>query len=330
MNPRKWLITGGCGFIGRTLISNLLKNNLADSIRIVDNLSVGTRDDLSLVTGYSEPPLSGVSDFNESGVELIVSDIRNSKAAISCAKGADVIVHLAANTGVQPSITNPVADMEVNVIGTVNYLEAARKQCVEKFIFASSGAPIGDAEPPIHEKLACRPISPYGASKLAGEAYCSSYHGSFGVDTIALRFSNVYGPLSGKKGSVAAKFIKLALEGAPWIINGSGHQTRDFIYSEDLARAIVAAAKLDRGGELFQIATQKELTINEFAKELATVIETVTERGPRISYGKALTGDVARNYADITHAREVLGWSPEVDLISGLTRTVEWFVRPRP
>ena len=212
-----YLITGGCGFIGTSLIAQLLKEKPKTKIRVLDNLSVGTKEDLAEVCNFVEVDVShGISlhsscaeDFSDHfEVELITGDVRDYDTCSQCCIGIDIIVHLAANTGVGPSVENPRLDMEANVIGTFNMLEAARKNNIGKFIFASSGAPIGEVDPPIHEEKVPRPVSPYGASKLAGEGYCSAYYRTFGIKTIALRFGNVYGPLSKHKNSVVAKFIK--------------------------------------------------------------------------------------------------------------------------
>ena len=160
------------------------------------------------------------------------------------------------------------------MLGTLNYLEACRHGGVHRFVFASSGAPIGECEPPIHEELPTHPVSPYGASKLAGEAYCSAYKRSFGIDTVALRFGNCYGPLSTHKGSIVAKFIREAMAGQAWEIYGDGLQTRDFIYVEDIAEAIFRGATApDVGGEIFQVATNAETTVLELAETLRTVLE---------------------------------------------------------
>jgi UDP-glucose 4-epimerase len=249
----RWLVTGGCGFIGTALISRLMSEG-GHHIRVLDNLLVGTREDLARVCKFAEVTSlftshTSVSDSSNDSpsnlqCELIVGDITDAQTCIACAEDADVIVHLAANTGVGPSVEDPRKDMEANVIGTFNMLESARLRKVSRFVFASSGAPVGECEPPIHEEMAAHPVSPYGASKLAGEGYCSAYHRTFGLETVALRFGNVYGPGSSHKNSVIAKFIKQALNGKALEIYGDGSQTRDFIYIDDLIEAIYKAATL--------------------------------------------------------------------------------------
>jgi UDP-glucose 4-epimerase len=261
----------------------------------------------------------------------VVGDIRDQGLAEKVCKGIDVIVHLAANTGVMPSIEDPMADCMANVIGTVNFLEAARKNGVKRFVFASSGAPLGEQEPPIHEEMVPRPISPYGASKLCGEAYCSAYYGSFGLETVALRFGNVYGPLSSHKGSVVAKFIKHIFAGEPLPIYGDGTQTRDFIYVEDLVNAILLA--LERpgvGGEVFQIATHREHTVGEVADVLNRLAEKYLSRKNEIVFENERKGEVKRNYSDISKARRMLGFEPKTSLEEGLERTFLWFLRESP
>jgi UDP-glucose 4-epimerase len=263
------------------------------------------------------------------GVELLVADIRDPDVAFKAAVGADVIVHLAANTGVQPSIKAPVLDMESNVVGIVNYLEAARHNGVASFVFSSSSAPIGKAEPPITETAVCRPISPYGASKMAGEAYLSAYHGSFGLKTVGLRFSNVYGPLSMRKGSVVALFIRRALSGQPLILNGDGSQTRDFIHIDDIVSALLAAAASPNGGEIYQISTQMETSVADLASMLAEILEEQAGIRPQVDFGPPLPADVPRSWADISKARIKLGWEPKRTLHEGLVETVQWFLENR-
>ncbi len=322
---KKWLVTGGCGFVGGSLIRKLLAAEPGCSIRVVDNLSGGTLEDLEQIT---EVHVAGtIGTMAESGVELVKADIRDAEAAMQAAAGADVIVHLAANTGVQPSLKKPVMDMECNVIGTVNYLEAARHNSVQDFVFASSSAPIGTAEPPITETAACRPISPYGASKLAGEAYCSAYYGSYGLKTVALRFSNVYGPFSVRKGSVVALFIRQALAGEAWTLNGDGRQTRDFIHIDDIVSALMTAAESPYGGEIYQISTQVETSVADMADMLSDILEKEAGLKARTVFGPPLNADVRRSWADITKARTRLGWEPGRDLREGLEETVRWFLQ---
>lgn len=321
----KWLITGGCGFLGTNLIKDLLEEG-GHAIRIIDNLSVGSREDLTRVCSFAEVD-AGTADWGgEPPVQLIVGDILDERLAVQAVSGADVIVHFAANTGVGPSVENPRMDCLNNVIGTFNYLEAARLAGVKRFVFASSGAPVGEVNPPIHEEMVPHPVSPYGASKLAGEAYCSAYFRTYGIDTVALRFGNVYGPLSGKKASVVAKFIKMAMEGKTVEIYGDGGQTRDFIYVDDLVAAVrQAASRLNIGGEIFQIATNAETTVNEMVKELAIVLESECLPALKIYYGDKRLGDVRRNYSDTSKAKHMLGWQPYVALADGLRRTTKWF-----
>lgn len=317
------LITGGCGFIGTSLIHSLLQGNPELSIRVLDNLVTGTPEDLSDVTTFT---IATPDDCHtKRGVVLIQGDIRDAEAMMQCAQGVDCIVHLAANTGVGPSVEDPRLDMECNVVGTFNMLEAARVNKVKKFIFASSGAPAGEVEPPIHEELPPHPVSPYGASKLAGEGYCSAYFRTFGIGTVCLRFGNVYGPRSKKKSSVVAKFIRQALNGETCVIYGDGTQTRDFLYIDDLVRAVLLSMQKDVGGETFQIATGIERTVGE----VATMIERELARKGvpmRIVHDQPRLGDVKRNFADTSKAKAMLGWELEMELERGIERTIEYFL----
>src|SRR6056297_698869 len=302
------LITGGCGFIGTSLIHSILQSNADSNIRVLDNLVTGTQDDLKGVADFLQADAVECSNYN--GIVLVQGDIRDQETAIQCAKGVDCIVHLAANTGVGPSVGNPRLDMECNVTGTLNMLEAARLNGIKKFIFASSGAPAGEVEPPIHEELPPHPVSPYGASKLAGEGYCSAYYRTFGVEAVVLRFGNVYGPYSGKKDSVIAKFIKQAMAGHTVEIYGDGTQTRDFIYVDDLVSAVYKAATYTSpltsnlssptsniGGEIFQIATNREHTVNELADLLKEELKKQCNIEMAITYGSPRQGDVQRNFS---------------------------------
>ena len=322
--PKNWLITGGCGFIGVNLIDYLLKRSPETNIRILDNLSVGSRDDLGRVAPFQEVFDTDLGS-HPSGVELMVGDIQDYDTCSKACQGVEVVIHLAANTGVGPSVENPRKDMEANVLGLFNVLESLRQHKVNKFIFASSGASVGEVTPPIHEEIAPKPVSPYGASKMAGEGYCSVYFRTFGLKTVALRFGNVYGPRSKHKSSVVAKFFKQALVGEPLEIFGDGTQTRDFIYIDDLVKAIMLAVRSDIGGEIFQIATYKESTVNEVAQMISDIIKKETGKKVEIIYGATRKGDVKRNFFDISKAKKILDYEPLYDLATGLKATFSYF-----
>lgn len=339
----KILVTGGCGFIGTNLVGELLRKGSFSLLRIVDNLSVGTRSALEetlaresrFSTVEEEDKItfemgsigSASGDEKKTSCELLVGDIRDKEHAVKACRGIDTVVHLAANTGVFPSVENPRLDFESNVLGTLNYLEACRINGVKRFVFASSGAPVGECRPPIHEEIAPHPVSPYGASKLAGEGYCSAYFRTFGVETVALRFSNVYGPGSGHKSSVVAKFIGHCLRGEELEIYGSGNQTRDFIFINDLVRAICLAMTVDDiGGETFQIATNTETTIAELTNKLSAVFKAAGFEDIPVRHSEFRKGDVMRNFSDTSKADKILGWRTETDLESGLSRTFDWFL----
>ena len=304
MNRNKLvLVTGGCGFIGRNLIPLLLKQNY--SVRVLDNMSVASSDD--------------IAEYN---VEIIKGDIRNENIVRQATEGAFAVVHLAAQTNVINSQKVPKDDCEINVLGTLNLLMAARDFGVKRFIFASSNAPIGENEPPIDENKPARPLSPYGASKLAGEGYCSAFYGSYGLGTIILRFANVYGPRSGHKGSVVAKFLKDSSNHGSITIFGDGKQTRDFIHVRDLCQAIEFSIRSQVSGEVFQIATGIETSVETLAETLASMLP----EKPVINYVPARAGEIVKNYSQITKAKTFLGWEPFIDLRKGLSETTSWYL----
>lgn len=321
----RWLVTGGCGFIGSALVARLVAEG-GHAIRVLDDLSVGRPESLGIAASRAiEGP---TQPFD--GVQLVVGSILDARLVERCAVGVDVLVHLAANTGVQPSLDDPQRDCQYNVVGTLNCLEAARAAAVRRFVFASSGAAVGDCTPPLHESVPPRPVSPYGASKLAGEAYCSAYQRSFGLETVCLRFGNVYGPGSGHKQSVVARFLRQALAGEPLEIYGSGQQTRDFVFLGDLIDAIQRASRVPAAaGEIFQIASSREVTLLELVQELRAVLQRAGLEEPRVLHGEARRGEVLRNYSDTTKARRLLGWRPETDLATGLARTLDGFLAER-
>lgn len=317
-----WLITGGCGFIGRSLISSLLEDG-GHRIHVLDNLSVGTSEELAELGVVVEVERAAWN----SPLALTAADICDLEPVSRCVTGADVVVHLAANTGVAPSVENPLADCRTNVLGTLNVLEACRAAGVARVVFASSGAPLGVQTPPLHEEMAPHPASPYGASKLAGEGYCSAYFHCFGLATVALRFGNVYGEGSGHKQSVVAKFIKQAMQGERLELYGDGNQTRDFIHISDLVAAITCAAIIpDIGGETFQIATARETTVRELTDLLIIALEAQGVTGPETYFGDKRDGDVMRNYSDTSKALRLLNWQAQVSLDEGLKRTIKYFI----
>jgi UDP-glucose 4-epimerase len=352
IEPVTLLITGGCGFIGKNFIGFMLNKGFTN-FRILDNLSVGTVEDLE-----SAIAKHGKFQKNKTGnrilysmsqsesvkrnvlIEVQIGDIRNTDDCLLSTEKAEAVVHLAAQSGVPVSVENPLLDCDLNIKGTLNMLEACTKNRVNSFIFASSGAPLGDVEPPMHEEKVPRPVSPYGASKLAGEAYCSAYYKTFGLKTVVLRFGNVYGPGSKHKTSVVAKFIKKAMEGLPLEIYGDGTQTRDFIFVEDLCNAIYLSLKAigfskngstpsdmvnQKAGEIFQIATFRETTVSEIAEKIKGIIERETGTAVKILHGQNRIGDVQRNYSDISKANNLLGFKPMYDLNAGLYETWKSF-----
>jgi len=326
-----FLITGGCGFIGISLIEKILNSDKNNKIRVLDNLTVGSEADLNKVCEWFENSKHEFTALTTNKkVELVVGDVMDKALANKICKGIDIIIHLAGNTGVPNSVENPRNDLEQNIIGTFNFLDAARINNVSKFIFASSGAPAGEVEPPIHEELNPRPVSPYGASKLACEAYCSAFYYSFGVETVALRFSNVYGPKSHHKNSVVAKFIRALLDNCTIELYGHGLQTRDFIFIDDLVDAILLSSNAQNiGGNVFQIGTGQETTVNQIADHLIDLLKIKGIIAPKPIKVDARLGDVKRNFSDISKAKKVLGWNPKTNLSEGLKITLEYFINEK-
>jgi UDP-glucose 4-epimerase len=301
---KSYLVTGGCGFIGTNLIARLASHG--HRIRVLDDLSMGRREDIE-----------------HYGVDLQIGDIRDLSAVKKACEGIDTVVHLAAHTRVIESVTDPELNFAINAAGTMNVLLACRDAAVKKMIFASTGGAIlGEQEPPVHEGMVPRPVSPYGAGKLAGEAYCSAFFGSYGLNTVALRFSNVYGPFSYHKGSVVAQFFRNLMQKQPLIVYGDGQQTRDFVFVSDLVEAIMLADKANAAGEVFQIASGVETSLRSL---LATMKEVLPGVSMDVRYEPARAGEISRNYASIEKARRLLGFNPKTKLDQGLKDTWNWF-----
>tara|TARA_X000000950_G_scaffold286150_1_gene394182 strand:+ start:357 stop:1337 length:981 start_codon:yes stop_codon:yes gene_type:complete len=321
----KWLITGGCGFIGVNLINELEK--LGQKIRIVDNLSVGSIDDLPSNDWEIFDKLTDLKKISWKKKQIFTLDLKNKNNLDNIICGVDYIVHLAASTGVKLSVENFKQDFTNNVISTLNLLEVAKNQSIKKFIFASSGAPLGFQKPPIHEGKPLSPKSPYGASKMAGEGYCSAFAGSYDLNTTILRFSNVYGPGSYKKESVVAKFIKDCIRNQKILINGNGEQTRDFIYIDDLIKAILLSTKVQKCGEIFQIASGKETSIKELARIILDYLKNKLDFKINIKNLKPLKYEVKHNFSDISKAKKNMNFEPKVLLEDGLKKTIEYYIK---
>ncbi|PTD94228.1 epimerase [archaeon SCG-AAA382B04] len=304
------LVTGACGFIGSNLTEYLL-DKTDWKIIAYDNLSNGKKEYLP----------------KSDRVELIEADIRDKKDVREAVKGCDFVVNLAAQVGVIPSIDDPREDAEINIMGLLNLLEASRDLGVSRFVHASSAAPVGEVdEMPISEEKVPEPLSPYGASKLAGEAYCSAFASSYDIKTTALRFSNVYGPKSVHKTSVIHKFIREVLDGEEVVVYGDGNQTRDFIHVDDICQGILKSLDLENDYELIQLGTSEETTINQLYNQIK---QTMTEKGvdvPEPNYKEAREGEIYKNYTDITKARKKLDFEPTVSLKKGLQKVVNWYL----
>ena len=321
-----YLITGGCGFIGKSLIKNISKDK-RNKIRIIDNLSVGEISDIENYKKFVnvEPYKCGSS---KNKYQIIIGDIRNNKVCMSVCKGIDIVIHLAANTKITKSLKNPIYDFNVNLKGTINLLEASNFNKVKRFVFASSAAIGGNIKPPINEKIIPKPISPYGASKLGGEAYCSTFFQTYDLETVILRFGNVYGPGSLKKTSVVAKFIKNILANKDLFIFGDGSQTRDYIYIEDIVKAIIKAAnKPNIGGEIFQIATSRETSVLELKDVIIKKIKKYSNKSVKIFYSSSIKGEIKRNYSDTSKAKKILNWEAKTILDKGIDKTIKYFIK---
>jgi len=299
----KVLITGGTGFIGSNLCWHLLDKGY--DITVLDNLSTGD-----------------INRLDESKI-VIKTDLDVTKNIGVWVDGCfDVVIHLAAQIDVMASIEDPLNDAMNNVMGTLNVLNMSRKCKVKKFIFASSNAVSGDQEPPVHENMVPKPMSPYGASKLAGEAYCSAFYHSYGFDTVALRFSNVYGPGALNQEGVISLFAKQMIKDKSVCIFGDGKQTRDFIYVDDICKAIHLALETPNiGGQVFHVATETEISIYDLAVKMADIYGDKVD----IIFKEARTGEIRENWSDISLARKTLGFKPDWELDDGLRITMDWF-----
>ncbi len=300
---KRVLITGGAGFIGVHLADHLTQSG-GYAVTVLDNESLGDRANL---------------DHDE--VRFVAGDLRSRTDLRGALEGQDAVVHLAADTRVMDSIENPAHNFENNVIGTFNLLEECRALGVNRVVAASTGgAIVGDVPPPVHERMAAQPTSPYGASKLMLEGYLSAYSGAYGLRGCALRFSNIYGPRSFHKGSVVAHFFKQILAGKPLVVYGDGSQARDFLYVGDLVEGIRVAVDGDAIGA-FQLGSGKPTTVNE----LLELVRSATGLDLDVEYTDFRAGEVVQTWCEIDKAREGFGFDPTMSLDEGIRRTWAWF-----
>jgi UDP-glucose 4-epimerase len=305
-----YVVTGGAGFIGSALVRALLARG-DGQVRVIDNLLTGRESNLADVLGQ---------------IQWDRSDIRDSHAMLSTLRGAEVVFHLAAIPSVPRSIQDPVPSHEVNIDGTFNVLRASVEAKVRRVVYAASSSAYGDTETlPKVETMLPRPKSPYAVQKLMGEQYASAFYSCFGLETVSLRFFNVYGPRqdpSSPYSGVLSLFLKALIERRSPTIFGNGEQTRDFTYVEDVA-ALCAKAAAAPGvpGQTYNAGNGNRYSLNT-VWDLLQRIEGVVLPA---NYGPPRAGDVRDSQADTTAARRDLGHSPQYSLEDGLRRTLAWY-----
>ncbi len=303
----QWLVTGGAGFIGSHLVEALVA--MGEPVRVLDNFSTGRWENLSAVRDR---------------IEVIEGDVRDPLAVRQAVDRVEVVAHLAALVSVEGSLRNSRETMDVNTGGTLNLLEAARQAGVSRFLFASSAAVYGDcSELPLHEDLPLCPLSPYAASKVAGEALCRAYWASYGLPTVILRFFNIYGPRQDPQSpysGVISIFVGRMRRGLPPVVYGDGLQTRDFVYVGDVVAALIRAGKQDgAAGAVVNIARGEETSVLRLVMLLNQVLGATLEP----EFAPARAGDIRRSSGDPRRAHSVLGWQPTVGLAEGLYRFIQ-------
>lgn len=301
----KILVTGGAGFIGSHLVDRLVQEG--HDVAVVDNLSTGKRRNLNRAAQFYK------MDIQSSRIEQVFRKERPS-----------LMIHLAAQMDVRRSVQDPIFDAQVNILGTLNLLEQAVKHGTRKVIFASSGGAIyGEQQVfPAPESHPTDPLSPYGISKLSGEHYLAYYQRISGIQSVILRYANVYGPRQDPEGEagVVAIFSQKMLNGEQPIINGNGRQTRDFIFVEDVVEANLAVMGQEVQGT-YNVGTGQETSISD----LYRLLSELTGCGWKPLHGPAKKGEQARSVVDPSKLRQELGWEPRISLQDGLKRTVEFF-----
>ena len=307
------LVTGGSGFIGSNLVEELLERGR--EVKVLDNFSTGRRENLAHLTGH---------------IELIEGDLRSYERVHNAVRGCEVVFHQGALPSVPRSVQDPISTNDVNVIGTLNVLLAARDAGVRRVVFASSSSIYGDLPGlPRVETLPVGPAAPYAVSKLAAEQYCQVASKVYGLETVALRYFNVFGrrqdPLS-HYSAVIPKFITALQEGRAPVIFGTGEQSRDFTHITNVVNAnFLAAEAPGAAGQVFNVGNGESHSLNELAATLARIIGVDIEP----EYAPPRTGDVAMSWADISKARDLMGYEPDIGFEDGLALTVESY-SPQP
>jgi UDP-glucose 4-epimerase len=306
-----YLITGIGGFIGSSLARELLSRG--EQVRGVDNFSTGSRENLTEILGRI--------DFRE-------ADILDLDAMHKACAGVDFVLHQAAIPSVPKSVLDPLGSNRANVDGTVNVLVAARDAKVKRVVYAASSSAYGDTPTlPKHEGMKPDPISPYAVAKLASEQYMISFYRCYQLETVALRYFNIFGPRqdpSSPYSGVLAKFITVMLRGEQPAIYGDGEQSRDFTYIDNAVEANLLACKApaaQAAGQMFNVATGRRVTLNETFK----LLQGLTSYSGQPKYGPERGGDIKHSLADISKAKAGLAYEPKVDFEEGLRRTVEWY-----
>ena len=308
----KYLVTGGAGFIGSNLVEELLKRG--ENVRVLDNFATGRRENLQ--------------PFVEN-IEIIEGDIRSLSTVYRAVDGVDFILHQAALPSVPRSISDPVTTNEVNITGTLNVLIAARDRGAKRVVFASSSSVYGlDPRQPKHEDMRPRPMSPYAISKLAGEVYCGVFTRLYGLETVILRYFNIFGPRqdpTSQYSAVIPKFISLLMKNKQPIIYGDGLQTRDFTFVENVVSANLRACEVEKLPEerIFNCAYGNQVTV----KELIIELNRILNKDIKPILAEPRLGDVKNSYADVSRAVNYLDYKPLVSFQNGLEKTCGWFLK---
>jgi UDP-glucose 4-epimerase len=302
----KALVTGGAGFIGSNLVRALLERG--DSVRVLDNFSTGNR-----------------ANVEELDVEIVEGELRSYERVHNAVRGSEVVYHLGALGSVPRSVQDPLTSSAVNVEGTLNVLLAARDEGVRRVVFASSSSVYGaKRELPVGESLLADPISPYGVAKLAAERYCVSFSRVYeSFETVVLRYFNVFGPRQSPFTQYAAMvplFITAIAAGEPVTIYGDGEQSRDFTYVANVVDATLRAAHAEgASGRIFNVAAGTPASVNTVAETIGRILD----RPVNSTFAAPRPGDIRDSWADVTAAKDVLGYEPSVDLDQGLHLTIE-------